>query len=81
MSDERIHKHDWQNGRCATCGLQQREEASELPPADGCAAELRSIRKELTTLKNAVQEAKREAGDKGHTLILLMLWILLLKSC
>jgi hypothetical protein len=81
MSDERIHKHDWQGGRCITCGLVQREEASELPPADGCADELRSIRKQLTELQNAVKEVKREAGDKGHTIILLVLWILLLKSC
>ena len=35
MSDERIHRHDWQQGRCKLCGVQQREAESELPPARG----------------------------------------------
>lgn len=33
MSDERIHKHDWENGRCKICGARKQEAQSELPPA------------------------------------------------
>ena len=35
MSDERIHKHDWQSGRCKTCGVEQRRAESELPATPG----------------------------------------------
>lgn len=35
MSDERIHRHDWENGRCKTCGVERQKAESSLPPAHG----------------------------------------------
>lgn len=31
-TDNRIHKHNWQSGRCSTCGIDQRTSVSESKP-------------------------------------------------
>lgn len=35
MSDERIHSHIWENGRCKICGVESQHAESSLPPAPG----------------------------------------------
>ncbi|TAK98084.1 MAG: hypothetical protein EPO07_12415 [Verrucomicrobia bacterium] len=70
MSDERIHRHEWENGRCKVCGLSKPGDETETP-------EPPMSKRELTERLDRIE--KRIAGaEKFINLVLLILGIMVL---
>ena len=61
MSDERIHRHDWENGRCKVCGISQHAAEGELPPAPMSKRELSErldkIERRIGSAEGSIQAA------------------------
>jgi hypothetical protein len=77
MSDERIHQHDWENGRCTVCGLVQ-------PKAEGESPEPQMSKRELTERLDRIEKqvSGAEKFINFELLILaIMLLILLIRGC
>jgi hypothetical protein len=70
MNDERIHQHDWENGRCRVCGLSQQKTAGELPESS-------MSKRELTERLDKIEQ-RISAAEKFINLELLILAIMLL---
>jgi hypothetical protein len=77
MSDERIHQHDWENGRCKVCGLDQQKVEGEVPESP-------MSKRELTERLNEL-ERRIVGAEKFINLELLilaiMLLVLLIRGC
>jgi hypothetical protein len=77
MSDERIHRHEWENGRCKVCGLSRKETEGEAPPAQ-------MSRTELGERLDKIENRIREAANGIYALLFLiaaLLLLLLLRGC
>jgi len=68
MSDERIHKHDWQGGHCKTCGVEQRQAESELAASRGW--------KHEPVTSEQVKQLLEIASDIKWKLTLVGLWLI-----
>ena len=77
MSDERIHRQDWENGRCKVCGLSQQAAESELPPTPMSKLELSE---RLDRIEKRIGSA--ESFINVELLVLMiMLIVLLVRGC
>ena len=77
MSDERIHKHDWENGRCKVCGVSQHPAGEESPDAP-------MSRRELRARLDKIESQLGRAESFTHILfaaLVVLLMIFLLRGC
>lgn len=77
MSDERIHQHDWENGRCKVCGLGQQQAKGEGP-------EPPMSKRELTERLDRIE--KRISGAEQFInlqllILAILLVVLLIRGC
>ena len=70
MGDERIHQHDWENGRCKVCGLAQTKTETIAPEPPMSKSELAE---RLDRIEKQIGGA-----EKFINLILLVLGLMLL---
>ena len=77
MSDDRIHRHEWENGHCKVCGLSRKETESEPPPAQMSRSELSE---RLDKIENRIREAAN--GIQATLLVICaLLLLLLMRGC
>ena len=77
MSDERIHRHEWENGRCKVCGLSWKDTESGSPPAQ-------MSRSELSDRLDKIENRIRAAANGIQATLLAscaLLLLLLLRGC
>ena len=77
MSDERIHRHDWENGRCKVCGIIQQPAEAELPEPP---MSKRELSERLDKIERRIGSAEHhvQVALLGFSLLLL---ILLVRGC
>ncbi len=77
MSDERIHRHEWENGRCKVCGLSRQDTESAAPPAQ-------MSRSELSERLDKIEQRIRAAANGIQATLLVicaLLVLLLMRGC
>lgn len=83
MNDERIHRHDWENGRCKVCGLSEQAERERMAQASGPPSPIEALKRDLGERLDRIEKriGSTEQGIMALVLlIVVMLFILLLRG-
>ncbi len=73
MSDERIHRHDWENKRCKVCGVSQ--ESTEKQPVKPSPSE-EKLKQELGARLDGIE--RRLTQNEGLVAVILIVLVLYL---